>query len=143
MRLLTAIANLALLLITGQRVQTVIDLPITVFQAPTSTLFVKLETDGVELTMLPPASNTHEGFKTSRTKSFAKLDTMHLAIQHTVHAMTHPDNVETLDISIQLDGIMFQMLGWVIKYIISVKENYFGDHSHFVSIAKKGHCELR
>lgn len=83
--------------------------------------------------MLPPASNTHEGFKTSRTKSFAKLDTMHLAIQHTVHAVTHPDNVETLDISIQLDGIMFQMLGWVIKYIISVKENYFGDHSHFVS----------
>jgi hypothetical protein len=28
------------------------------------------------------------------------------------------------------------MLGWVIKYIISVKENYFGDHSHFVSIVK-------
>ena len=66
-----------------------------------------------------------------------------------MHAVQHPDNVEALDIDASIDGITFILLGWVVKYIISVKgkqavkilqspclcaaDNYFGNFSHFVS----------
>ena len=140
---------LALLLLRGPRLQVGMDIPSSSYQAPFSVLKVGVETDWVDLAMLPPSWNTHEGFKTTRTIKFARLESLHLSTARTIYAVTNPENVETLDIDIRIDGIVFVMLGWAIKYIISVKggralrhtsdhadqliDNYFGNFSHFVS----------
>ena len=71
--------------------------------------------------MNPSAWNTHSAWKTQHTRSFAKLDRMSLSVLHTVYAEPRPDQVERLEIDISLDGVVFKMMGWVIKYLMSLK----------------------
>lgn len=100
-----------------------------------STVSVDLQSDRFSLALLAPAFSTHHSFATERTSSFASADKLDIKISHTIPSLAGADSVETLDIDVKLDGIVFQLLGWVIKSLLSVKENYFGSFSNYVRAA--------
>ena len=118
---------------TGPRLHVGLVIPANAYDPPFRTLPISVEAERVSLAMTPPEWNTHAGFKTDRTRTFGYVEKVNVDITHTVFSQVTSDNVDVLTIDLDLDGIKFQILGWVIKYLIEIKENYFGTFVHFVT----------
>lgn len=118
---------------SGPQLRASLAIPATTYDPPFRTLPIDLEGDCISLSLIPPRWNTHAGFQTDRTKTFGYVEKLNAHIEHTVFAQAASDHVDTLNIELELDGIKFLVLGWVIKYLIEIKENYFGNLVHYTT----------
>ena len=118
---------------TGPRLHIGLDIPAAGYDPPFRTVPVRIEAERVSLAINPPEWNTHAGFRTERTQTFGSVEKVNVDVNHTVLSQVTPENVDTLAIDMHLDGIKFQVLGWAIKYLIEIKDNYFGTFVHFVT----------
>lgn len=118
---------------TGPRLHIELSIPADRYDAPYRTIPISMEGGRISLALNPPDWNTYAGFRTERIKHFGYVEKLNVGIEHTVFAHVSSDNVDSLVLDLKLDGVKFQVLGWVIKYLIEVKENYFGNFVNFVT----------
>ncbi|KAK6606046.1 fermentation associated protein [Botrytis cinerea] len=76
-----------------------------------------------------PPWNTQATFLNS--KEIAELDTIKLGGKYQYCATTSSSNTDTLILDVHGNGATAQFYGFVIRYYLKVKDNYFGDDIHF------------
>ncbi|KAA8573942.1 hypothetical protein EYC84_005485 [Monilinia fructicola] len=76
-----------------------------------------------------PPWNTQATFLNST--EIAHLDTLKLGGKYQYCATTSSSNTDTLILDVYGDGATAQFYGFVIRYYLKVKDNYFGDDIHF------------
>lgn len=90
--------------------------------------------DTLSLNLNPAQSNTEAAFLASREIAHAD----HLAIDGSYHynAGTSPANTDTLELNIHGQSPTAYLYGFLIRYALLLKDNYFGDHVHFRTLAE-------
>ncbi|KAI9641087.1 Macrophage colony-stimulating factor 1 receptor [Ciborinia camelliae] len=76
-----------------------------------------------------PPWNTQATFLNST--EIAQLDTLKLGGKYQYCATTSSSNTDTLILDVYGNGATAQFYGFVIRYYLKVKDNYFGDDIHF------------
>lgn len=94
------------------------------------TFDVKAESGGLNLHV--PPWNTQATFLTNT--EVAVLKDLAIAGKYQYCSTTSPSNTDTLLMDIHARHLQLQLYGFVIRYFLTLKENYFGDHIHFKTL---------
>ena len=85
--------------------------------------------EDVELQVTTPPWNTHATFLDEGT--LAHLKALHLDGSYTYNLSTSPALTDILEMTIRGSSPKVQIYGFLLKYLMNIKENYFGDDIHF------------
>lgn len=117
------------LLLSGDLLNTSIDLPLTsIAKASHETKFV-LKSPLVNLSIHPPCWNTLHEFLTEKT--FGECPNFLMSGSYTSHSSVDVDNTDTIILDFQSSATKFLSFGFVLRYLMNIKLNYFGDFDHF------------
>lgn len=115
----------------GTETRAEMELPLIRFRPESSTIPFSVQGSGLRLHMHMPIWHTQNAFGTTRTAELGKVDKLHLRGSYLFYAEPSPDHVESLTLFIYLDGVAFRVIGWAIRRLMLIKENYAGAFLNF------------
>ncbi|KAI1182293.1 hypothetical protein F5B17DRAFT_421045 [Nemania serpens] len=89
----------------------------------------RIETESLGLGLHAPLWNTQAAFLAS--KDIGNLEQLVVDGNYHYNTTTSPVNTDTLVLDITAQSPTFYLYGFLIRYFLLVKDNYFGDHVHF------------
>ncbi|KAI2629493.1 hypothetical protein GGS21DRAFT_526436 [Xylaria nigripes] len=92
----------------------------------------KIEADSLDLGLHLPSWNTQATFLTS--KDVGNLEKLVVDGVYHYHASTSPTNIDSLLLDITAQSPTLYLYGFLIRYFLLIKDNYFGDHVHFKTL---------
>ena len=126
----------------------------TVFRPEHTTIPFWVEVPGVNFSLTLPRWNTHSLFATSRTTDFGCLGRLRIDASFSYYSDTRPQNIDQLKLDIfvrtfffvleshvfypvdQSRDVVFISFGWVVRHLIAVRDNYFGNFTHFSTLGE-------
>ncbi|SGY18835.1 BQ5605_C014g07488 [Microbotryum silenes-dioicae] len=123
----------ALLFAKGPRLTGTASIPSDKYRMDCSAIPFHILFTGLALGMSLPNWNTHSAFLTERTSTFATAPELTIDGSYRFYAGAHPDHVERLALDVACHDVVFKTLGWVVRYLFNLKDNYFGFFTHFVT----------
>ncbi|KAI1433289.1 hypothetical protein GGR50DRAFT_669400 [Xylaria sp. CBS 124048] len=111
-----------------------VDNPINldVFRPPKSVVPFKIEADVLDLSLHSPLWNTQATFLPS--KDVGRLEKLVIDGKYHYNATTSPANIDTLALDVTAQSPTFYLYGFLVRYFLLLKDNYFGDHVHFKTL---------
>ncbi|KAI1129496.1 hypothetical protein F5Y10DRAFT_149619 [Nemania abortiva] len=97
----------------------------------------KIETDTLGLGLHAPLWNTQTTFLTSR--DIGNLEKLVVDAKYHYNTTTAPANTDTLVLDVSAQSPTFHLYGFLIRYFLLLKDNYFGDHVHFKTLDEYQH----
>ncbi|KAK6206329.1 Macrophage colony-stimulating factor 1 receptor [Pestalotiopsis sp. IQ-011] len=91
-----------------------------------------VQADALELALHLPTWNTQATFLPS--KDIGRLESLSLDGQYHYNATTSPSNTDTLVLNVSGQSPVFVLYGFLIRYLLQLKDNYFGDYVHFKTL---------
>jgi hypothetical protein len=82
----------------------------------------------VELSL--PSWDTHRSFG-APSLEVGRIGDIRVSGSYRYYARPQPDHVEKLKLHLEAEGVAFLALGWVVRRIFCVKDNYFGEFTQF------------
>ncbi|GAP91917.1 putative fermentation associated protein [Rosellinia necatrix] len=92
----------------------------------------KIESDILDLELHAPSWNTQAAFL--KAKNIGHLERLVLDANYHYNTATLPSNTDTLVLDITAQSPVFYLYGFLIRYFLLLKDNYFGDHVHFKTL---------
>ncbi|KAI0454759.1 hypothetical protein F5B21DRAFT_504006 [Xylaria acuta] len=89
----------------------------------------KIESEILGLGLHAPSWNTQAAFLAS--KDIGNLETLVVDGNYHYNTTTSPANTDTLVLDVTAQSPTFYLYGFLIRYFLLLKDNYFGDHVHF------------
>ncbi|GAA6038491.1 hypothetical protein JCM8097_004593 [Rhodosporidiobolus ruineniae] len=129
----------SLLILSGPRIDVNLTIPSDEYRMECSNINFNLA--DLVLSMSLPDWNTHSAFLTDRTRTFATAPSLSLDGTYRYYSNAHPDNVEKLTLNSR--DIVFKALGWMIRHLFNLKDNYAGNFTHFVTLEEYRHRHER
>jgi len=141
-----------LLDITGTRVYAEVEVPLIRFRPESSTIPFSVQGTDLALNMFMPTWHTQNTFGGVTATQIGKVDKLRLRGSYLYYADVTPEHVECLTLFIyvsffgrghlagcfeltrlcpQLDGVSFRVIGWAIRRLMLVKDNYAGSFLNF------------
>ncbi|GAA5833329.1 hypothetical protein JCM11251_005205 [Rhodosporidiobolus azoricus] len=128
-----------LLILSGPKVDARLTIPSDEYRMECSNINFSVDLVDLVLSMSLPAYNTHSAFLTDATRTFATAPSLGVDGTYRFYSNAHPDNVEKLTLHIQSRDVVFKALGWMIRHLMNLKDNYFGNFTHFVTLEEYRH----
>ncbi|KAI1193682.1 hypothetical protein F5X97DRAFT_313265 [Nemania serpens] len=97
----------------------------------------RIETESLLLGLHAPLSNTQATFLAS--KDVGNLEKLVVDGNYHYNTTTSPANTDTLVLDITAESLTFYLYGFLIRYLLLLKDNYFGDHVHFRTLDEYQH----
>ncbi|KAI0798779.1 hypothetical protein GGR55DRAFT_672121 [Xylaria sp. FL0064] len=97
----------------------------------------KVETETLGLVLHAPAWNTQATFLTS--KDIGNLEKLVVDAYYHYNTTTSPANTDTLVLNVTAQSVNFYLYGFLIRYFLLLKDNYFGEHVHFKTLDEYQH----
>ncbi|KAJ8131309.1 hypothetical protein O1611_g2317 [Lasiodiplodia mahajangana] len=97
----------------------------------------KIETDTLSLGLHAPMWNTQTTFLSS--KDIGNLEKLVVDGKYYYNTTTSPTNTDTLVLDVTAQSLTFHLYGFLIRYFLLLKDNYFGDHVHFKTLDEYQH----
>ncbi|KAI1877233.1 uncharacterized protein JN550_001305 [Neoarthrinium moseri] len=91
-----------------------------------------VQADLLNLALHLPTWNTQATFLTS--KDIGQLENLALDGKYHYNSTTAPGNTDTLVLNVTGQSPFFTLYGFLIRYFLQLKDNYFGDHIHFKTL---------
>ncbi|GAA5979280.1 hypothetical protein JCM10908_002865 [Rhodotorula pacifica] len=132
-----------LLAMSGPRIGAKVSVPSDAYRMESTTVNFNVDLADVVLAMSLPEWNTHNAFITDNTRTFANAPALGISGSYRFFASAHPNNVEKLELHISSRDVVFKAIGWVIRHLFNLKENYFGGFTHFVTLEEYRHRHER
>ncbi|KAK4161299.1 protein CSF1 [Cladorrhinum sp. PSN259] len=88
---------------------------------------IRADTASVDLHV--PPWNTQAAFLTS--KEVGRFENLIIDGTYQYNATTSPSNIDTLILNIAGQSPVFSLHGFLIRYLLTAKDNYFGENIHF------------
>ncbi|WVQ79015.1 hypothetical protein IAT38_001107 [Cryptococcus sp. DSM 104549] len=119
--------------IYGPRLDAVVAVASTHYRPETSVVpFTVTATDGrIELGV--PKWDTHRVFGSDVSEA-GKIGELVISGSYRYYAIPKPEHQETLTLHIEGKDVVFKALGWVLRRLFCVKDNYFGQFTQFTTM---------
>ncbi|TPX07318.1 uncharacterized protein E0L32_010740 [Thyridium curvatum] len=104
-------------------------IPIDQFRPPKNMIPFDVRAEKAEIDLQVPPWNTQHAFLTS--KHIGHLENLVVSGQYHYNATTSPANTDTLVLDVTGQSPEANLHGFVVRYFLKIKDNYFGDDVHF------------
>ncbi|ODA76749.1 hypothetical protein RJ55_08020 [Drechmeria coniospora] len=128
----TALDDNAYLILATPLLNTELTIPLDQFRPNKTTIPFDIRTNNVELSLHTPQSSTHAAFLSSNELGYAEALVVSGSYQY--NSTTSPANTDTLVVKVHGQSPYAYLYGFVIRYLLLLKDNYFGDHVHFKTL---------
>ncbi|KAI8954461.1 hypothetical protein F4801DRAFT_503503 [Xylaria longipes] len=98
----------------------------------------KIESEILGLGLHAPPWNTQATFLAS--KDIGNLEKLLVDGNYHYNTTTSPANTDTLVLDVTAQSPTFYLYGFLIRYFLLLKDNYFGDHVHFRTLDEYQHA---
>jgi hypothetical protein len=109
-----------------------VKIPLTSVYKKSNTVDFLLETSYFDLAVEHPASSTFSNFM--QTEVIGNANNFKMKGSYTYFSFMEIDAIDTIILDCTCDDTTVKLYGFVIKYFLSMKENYFGDSTHFQNL---------
>jgi len=120
--------------ISGERLSLKIDIPLETVYRKFTEVSYELSTDYFVLSLETPAWNTIGNFMD--TPVIGKSFNFKLTGSYTYYSSIEVDAIDTIIVNCICEDTTLECYGFVIKYFLFLKENYFGDDVNFKTMAE-------
>ncbi|PNS16825.1 hypothetical protein CAC42_4789 [Sphaceloma murrayae] len=117
------------LVLRGDSLHVDFTIPIEFYRPPLSTFTFDLVTEGLVLDLLNPPRLTL--WELLEDKRVGTLPFLTLKGSHTAYAEQSPDLTDTLQMEICGRDLCLTVFGYLLRYFVNFKDNYFGEFLHF------------
>ena len=107
-------------------------IPITSVYKKSNTVDYLLETSYFDLSIEHPTSSTFSNF--TQTEEIGNANNFKMEGSYTYFSFLEIDSVDTIIMNCTCDDTTVKVYGFAVKYFMSLKENYFGDSTHFQNL---------
>ncbi|KAK0388491.1 hypothetical protein NLU13_4735 [Sarocladium strictum] len=103
--------------------------PIDKYRPDKNSIPFDIKAESLDLGLRTPQWNTQAAFL--RSGELGHVDTLLVDGSYNYNATTSPANTDTLILNVHGQSPSAYIYGFVIRYFLLLKDNYFGDHVHF------------
>ncbi|KAH8172899.1 elongation factor tu GTP binding domain-containing protein [Sarocladium implicatum] len=125
----TAIDENAYLTVASPHLSAKSTIPIDSFRPSKNAIPFEVRAESLDLALSLPQWNTQSAFLGSG--ELGHVDTLLVDGSYNYNATTSPANTDTLVLNVHGQSPYAYLYGFVIRYVLLLKDNYFGDHVHF------------
>ncbi|KAI1383154.1 uncharacterized protein F4822DRAFT_440805 [Hypoxylon trugodes] len=104
-------------------------IPIDNYRPATNAIGFQIAVDPPHLNLHVPPWNTQATFMTS--KEIGHLESLTIEGKYHYNSTTSPANTDTLTLDVSGQSPTVYLYGFLVRYFLQMKDNYFGDHVHF------------
>lgn len=125
----TSLEENSFLIISSPRLAVKTTIALDKFRPEKSSIPFDIRSDTLEVSLNPSQSNTEAAFLSTREIGYVEA----LAVNGSYHynATTSPANTDTLILNLHGQSPCAYVYGFLLRYALLLKDNYFGDHVHF------------
>ncbi|KAK5998303.1 Elongation factor 2 [Cladobotryum mycophilum] len=106
-------------------------IPLDKFRPSRNAIPFDIRAETIYFKLHAPQSNTQSSFLPPKAKDLGHGEGLHVAGSYQYNATTSPANTDTLVLNIHGQSLSIYLYGFVVRYFMLLKDNYFGDHVHF------------
>ncbi|KAK8052108.1 hypothetical protein PG993_003493 [Apiospora rasikravindrae] len=99
------------------------------FRPSKSAVPFKVQADNIGLALHLPPWNTQYSFMSS--KQIGQIESLYLGGEYHYNSTTSTANTDTLVLDVTGQSLVATVHGFIIRYFLQLKDNYFGDYVHF------------
>lgn len=125
----TALDDNTYLILSSPLLKAETSIPLDKFRPSRNAIPFDIRTDTFDLTLHAPQSNTQAAFL--RSNELGHGEGLTVTGSYEYNATTSPANTDTLILNVQGQSPYAYLYGFIIRYVILLKDNYFGDFVHF------------
>ncbi|ORY62930.1 uncharacterized protein BCR38DRAFT_217683 [Pseudomassariella vexata] len=103
-----------------------------VYRPPKNAVPFNVQADALALALHTPPWNTQATFLAS--KFIGQFESLKLDGNYHYNATTSPANTDTLVLNASGLSLMAHVHGFIVRYLLQLKDNYFGDYVHFKTL---------
>ncbi|KAI1446399.1 hypothetical protein F5Y02DRAFT_74013 [Annulohypoxylon stygium] len=107
-------------------------IPIDTFRPPSNAIPFQVTAEPLRVDLHVPPWNTQATFLPS--KEIGHLESLTLEGKYHYNSMTSPANTDTLVLDVGGQSPTAFLYGFLVRYFLQLKDNYFGDHVHFKTL---------
>ncbi|KAM0754575.1 hypothetical protein T439DRAFT_352583 [Meredithblackwellia eburnea MCA 4105] len=133
----------SLIVVRGPKLSAIAAIPSDKYRMQCSLVEFKLNLLDLVLAMTLPDWNTHNAFLTDNTRTFATTPELIIDGSYRFYAEADPDHVERLALAVSCQDVVFKTMGWMVRHMFNLRDNYFGTFTHFVTLEEYRHRHER
>ncbi|KAK0745148.1 hypothetical protein B0T21DRAFT_98239 [Apiosordaria backusii] len=120
------------LIISSPLLRCVTSVPIDTFRPSKNAIPFDIRADNASVDLHVPAWNTQAPFLTS--KEIGHLENLVIDGAYHYNSTTLPSNIDTIVLNISGQSPVAQLHGFLVRYMLTLKDNYFGEDVHFKTL---------
>jgi hypothetical protein len=120
------------LTLSGSALSAIVGIPLDQYRPYRNDVTFDIRGEGLALELSVPPWNTQKEFLTD--KRVGSLRQLNLNGKYQYCDTTSPSNTDTLLLNVSGAGLELQLYGFLIRYIMKIKDNYFGEDLHFKTL---------
>ncbi|PPQ63980.1 hypothetical protein CVT24_009409 [Panaeolus cyanescens] len=124
----------AFVILEGSHIRSEVHVPSNVYRPDSSSISFNTFSPGLSLNMSLPRWNTHAMHMSRSGTSIAKIGPVQLSGSYSYYSEVRPDLIEQLKLDIKITNAVFVSYGWVIRYLMVLRDNYLGSFTHFQTL---------
>ncbi|OAQ94637.1 fermentation associated protein [Purpureocillium lilacinum] len=128
----TSLDDNAFLILSSPLLHAELTIPLDKFRPSRNAIPLDIRTDSFDLALHTSQSSTHTAFLSSN--EIGHGEGLAVTGSYQYNATTSPANTDTLILNVHGQSPYAYLYGFVIRYFILLKDNYFGDHVHFKTL---------
>ncbi|KAG5947954.1 hypothetical protein E4U53_006365 [Claviceps sorghi] len=125
----TALDDNCFLIISSPLLKVATSIPLDKFRPDKNAIPFDINADTFDISLHAPQSYTQAAFLSSN--GLGHGNGLSLSGSYQYNATTSPANTDTLILTFHIDSPYLYLYGFLVRYCLVLKDNYFGDHVHF------------
>ncbi|KAL1409648.1 Macrophage colony-stimulating factor 1 receptor [Vanrija albida] len=121
--------------IDGPRLDTFVAVSTTRYRPEFSIVPFTINAHDADVGITLPVWDTHRSFGTGGDSiPVGKIGRIDVSGSYRYYSSVKPDHQETLKLHIDAERVVFTAMGWAVRRMFSVKDNYFGNFTQFATM---------
>ncbi|KAI6040347.1 hypothetical protein EDC04DRAFT_2894324 [Pisolithus marmoratus] len=120
--------------IRAPRLHSVVTIPSNTYRPETSTIPLSIDAPDLAVSMSLPKWNTQSLYNRGKEQQVLYTRTFRLLASYNSWSEVRFDHIDQIKLDIFLSNVSFKALGWVIRYTMVLRDNYFGSFTHFSTL---------
>ena len=125
----TAVDENAFLILSSPLLKAATTIPIEAYRPDKNAIPFDITTDTLNLAYHAPQWNTLSSF--AKSDEIGHVQQLQINGKYHYNSSTSPANTDTLVLTVHGDSPFAYLYGFVVRFFLLLKDNYFGDHVHF------------
>lgn len=117
----------------GPRLDAIVAVASTQYRPETSVVPFSISLSNARVELCIPIWDTHRTFG-PEVVEVGQVGQLTASGSYRYYAVPGPDHQETLTLHLEGKHVKFKMLGWVLRRLFCVKDNYFGSFTQFTTM---------